>query len=161
MKLVHAIEAKGWILVGLLCGVMVLFSTQMMFTKPDPTTAITGSGCCNGERFSTAPTWTYDYAGELARYMGTFTLGMGLFGLALVLVPLRRRELWAWLVLWYVPVLFAVHGFWLGSFPFDIAPLALTTLGLLLMAGPVFRSRARRRAEQRDGSGRSRALVTS
>jgi peptidoglycan/xylan/chitin deacetylase (PgdA/CDA1 family) len=44
-------------------------------------------------------------------------------------------------VLWYLPVLFLVHGFALGSFPFDIVPLALATGGLLLMARPVLGSR--------------------
>jgi hypothetical protein len=137
-SLLDRIAAKGWVLVALLCGVMILFSTEMYFSTMDPSEPISGSLCCNGDRFETAPTWTHDYAGELAKYMGTFTFGMGVFGMALVLVPLRRREPWAWVVLWYIPVLFAIHGFALGSFPFDIGPLVLTTLGLLLMARPVF-----------------------
>jgi hypothetical protein len=65
-------------------------------------------------------------------------IGMGVLGLTVCAVPLRRRERWAWYVAWVVPALFAVHGFALGSFPFDIVPLALTTLGLLLMVRPVF-----------------------
>ncbi len=61
--------------------------------------------------------------------------------LAVVLFGLRRGERWAWAVLWWVPAMFAVHGFVLGSFPFDIVPLALTAGGLLLMVRPVFAPR--------------------
>jgi len=42
-----------------------------------------------------------------------------------------------------VPILFAVHGFVLGSFPFDAVTLALGLIGLLLMIRPVFLSPAR------------------
>ena len=135
-------ERHGWILVAALCGVMIVFGTGAFFSKPDPADPIVGSLCCTGERFSTVDPWVYAYAGEMGRYMGTFMFGMGLFGIVLAAVPLRRRERWAWLVLWYVPVLFAVHGFVLGSFPFDIAPLVLTASGLLLMARPVLGQRS-------------------
>jgi hypothetical protein len=74
--------------------------------------------------------------------MGTYMAATGIFGLVLCAVPLRRGERWAWWTAWTVPALFAVHGFALGSFPFDIVPLALTTLGLLLMARPVLGGRA-------------------
>jgi ATP/ADP translocase len=140
-----AIERKGWILVGLLAVVMILFGLMAFFGGgPGRSTAITGSECCNGERFDTVAPWAYDYTGEIARYMATYMFATGVLALVLVLVPLRRREPWAWAVLWIVPLLFAVHGFALGSFPFDIAPLTLTTAGLLLMARPVFGSAGRR-----------------
>ncbi|MCA1705069.1 MAG: hypothetical protein LC808_18130, partial [Actinobacteria bacterium] len=57
---------------------------------------------------------------------------LGVLAMSLILVPFRKRERWAWVTLWYLPALFAIHGFALGSFPFDIVPLALTTLGLLI-----------------------------
>jgi ATP/ADP translocase len=132
------VERHGWVLVGLLALVMLLFGLMAFFGEPGRSTPITGSKCCNGEQFSTVAPWAYQYSGELARYMATYMFGSGLLALALVVFGLRRGERWAWTVLWWVPVLFAVHGFVLGSFPFDIAPLVLSAGGLLLMVRPVF-----------------------
>lgn len=133
------IERKGWVLVGLLAVVMILFGLMAFLGGgPGRSTPITGSECCNGERFDTVAPWAYDYTGEVARYMATYMVATGVLALVLVLVPLRRRERWAWAVLWIVPGLFAVHGFALGSFPFDLVPLGLTVLGQLLMVRPVF-----------------------
>lgn len=140
------VERNGWVLVGLLAVVMLVFGATAFFGDLGRSTPITGSECCNGRQFSTVAPWAYDYTGEIARYMATYMFGSGLFALALVLVPLRRRERWAWAVLWYVPALFAVHGFALGSFPFDSVPLALTAGGLLLMVRPVFGPRRGRSA---------------
>jgi hypothetical protein len=136
-----AIERKGWLLVALPALVMLLFGVTAYFADLGRATPITGSGCCNGQTFSTVDPWAYEYTGEIAKYMATYMFGTGLLALALVLGPLRRRERWAWAVLWYLPVLFLVHGLALGSFPFDIVPLALATGGLLLMARPVLGSR--------------------
>ena len=133
-----AVERWGWILVGLLAAVMVVFGLEAFFSHPAPNDVISGSGCCNGHRLSEAPSWVYQYAQEMGRYMGTFMFGTGLFGLAVIFSGLRAGRRWAWGVCWYVPALFAIHGFALGSFPFDIVPLALTALGQLLMIRPVF-----------------------
>jgi hypothetical protein len=130
-------ERHGWVLVAALCALMTVFGVSAFFLTPDPAEPITGSLCCTGEQLSTVAPWAYDYTQELARYLGTYMVGTGVFGLVLATIPLRRGERWAWMVLWYVPVLFAVHGFVLGSFPFDIAPLVLSTLGLLLTVRPV------------------------
>ncbi|MGZ4538679.1 MAG: hypothetical protein ACXVXT_05220 [Blastococcus sp.] len=133
-----AVERRGWWLLALLTAVMVVFGLEAFFAQPSPTEVIAGSGCCNGHALSEAPPWVYDYAGELARYMGTFMVGTGVFGLAVVFGGLRHGRRWAWYVAWYVPILFAVHAFVLGSFPFDAVTLALALVGLLLMARPVF-----------------------
>jgi ATP/ADP translocase len=133
-----AVERKGWILVGLLAVVMILFGLMAFFSESGRSTPITGSKCCNGERFDTVAAWAFDYTAEITQYMASYMFATGVLALVLVLVPLRRHERWAWAVLWIVPGLFALHGFALGSFPFDIAPLVLSALGLLLMARPVF-----------------------
>ncbi len=73
--------------------------------------------------------------------MGTYMVGTGLFGLAVIFSGLRAGRRWAWAVCWYVPLIFVIHGLALGSFPFDIVPLALTGLGQLLMIRPVFARR--------------------
>lgn len=135
------IERYGWVLLALLSAVIVVFGLQAFWAQDGTGAAINGSACCTGHRFSEAPSWTYEYSIELARYMGTYMVGTGVFGLAVVLAGLRRARRWAWTVCWYVPVLFAVHGFVLGSFPFDIPTLALGVLGLLLMARPAFAAR--------------------
>lgn len=137
-----AVERYGWVLLALLTGIMVVFGVEAFFAQGDANTAISGSGCCNGHRLSEAPGWVFDYSLELAKYLGTFMVGTGVFGLAVVLAGLRSARRWAWLVSWYVPILFAVHGFVLGSFPFDIPTLALGIVGLLLMMRPVFGARA-------------------
>jgi ATP/ADP translocase len=135
------VERRGWVLLALLAAVMVVFGVEAFFAQDSATAVISGSGCCNGHRISEAPAWVYDYSIEQAKYMGTFMVGTGIFALALCLSGLRSARRWAWYVAWYVPVLFAVHGFVLGSFPFDIPTLALGILGLLLMVRPVFGAR--------------------
>ncbi len=43
------------------------------------------------------------------RAIGAASIGMGLFGSAIALVPFRRRERWAWWCLWYYPVFWTFH----------------------------------------------------
>jgi hypothetical protein len=50
------------------------------------------------------------------RLRGSFVLGMVVFGLSLILVPLRRGECWAWYVLWYYPVFFTLHVIAFGTY---------------------------------------------
>jgi ATP/ADP translocase len=139
-----AVERRGWWLLALLTCVIVVFGVEAFLSPGARSDVISGSGCCNGHTMSEAPRWAFDYAGELAKYMATYMIGTGVFGLAVVLTGLRHARRWAWYVAWYVPVLFAVHGFVLGSFPFDIPTLALGVLGLLLMIRPVFGAAAAR-----------------
>jgi ATP/ADP translocase len=136
-----AVERYGWVLLALLTAIILVFGVQAWLNQDAADTVINGSGCCNGHQLSAAPGWVYDYSVEQGRYMATFMAGMGLFGLAVVLAGLRSARRWAWAACWYVPVMFAVHGFVLGSFPFDIPTLALGVLGLLLMVRPVFGAR--------------------
>ncbi len=128
----NIVQRKAWILLALISTLMMVFGLQMYFSTPDLNQPIVGSLCCNGRKLSTATPWTIDYMLELAKYMGTFTVLDGVFAMALVLVPFRRRQRWAWWVLWAVPALFLVHGAVLGSFPFDLVPLGISLLGLLV-----------------------------
>lgn len=126
------VERKAWVLLALISAVMVVFGSQMFFVRPDLQEPIYGSKCCTGKVLADVTPWAVDYMQELARYMGTFTILAGLLSLAVVLVAYRRRERWAWVVLWGLPLLFLVHGAVLGSFPFDYGPLGLTLAGLLV-----------------------------
>jgi uncharacterized membrane protein HdeD (DUF308 family) len=43
------------------------------------------------------------------RAIGVASIGMGLFGLLITTNAYRRRERWAWFILWYYPVFWTVH----------------------------------------------------
>jgi hypothetical protein len=45
----------------------------------------------------------------LMRADGMASIGVGLFGVLITLVPFRRRERWAWWVLWFYPAFWLVH----------------------------------------------------
>ncbi|MDR2998838.1 MAG: hypothetical protein LBU78_12065 [Microbacterium sp.] len=75
--------------------------------------------------------------GELIyRADGLASIGFGLFGGMLTLVPYRRRERWAWGVLWFYPVFWTVHL--VGGLPpgkdhiHQIVFIALSLVGLLV-----------------------------
>jgi preprotein translocase subunit SecG len=66
------------------------------------------------------------------RLRGTAVAGMAIFGLAIILKSYRKGEKWAWYVLWYYPVFFAIHIVAFGTFLPDIIFLVISLLGLLL-----------------------------
>ncbi len=43
------------------------------------------------------------------RAIGVASMGMGLFGFMITLIPYRRRERWAWFTLWYYPIFWSAH----------------------------------------------------
>lgn len=45
----------------------------------------------------------------LMRADGLASIGVGLFGVMVTLVPFRRQERWAWFTLWFYPAFWAVH----------------------------------------------------
>lgn len=45
----------------------------------------------------------------LYRADGLASIGLGLFGGLLAVIPFRRRERWAWFALWFYPVFWAIH----------------------------------------------------
>lgn len=113
---------------------MVLFGSQAWSTRPDLQEPIQGSLCCTGRVLASAEPWLLDYLAELVRFMATFMVGMGLLVVVTAALPFRRGERWAWGAMWVLPGLFLVHGFVLGTFPFDVAPVVVTLLGQLLGA---------------------------
>lgn len=76
------------------------------------------------------------------RAIGVASIGMGLFGALIALIPYRRRERWAWFVLWYYPIFWAAHFF--GNLPpgqdhiHQIVFMILSLIGLLLPARGFF-----------------------
>ncbi len=49
------------------------------------------------------------------RAIGVASMGMGLFGVMITVIPYRRYERWAWFTLWYYPVFWSAHLF--GNLP--------------------------------------------
>ena len=43
------------------------------------------------------------------RAIGVASMGMGLFGVMITVIPYRRRERWAWFVLRYYPLFWGAH----------------------------------------------------
>ena len=70
------------------------------------------------------------------RLRGSFVLGMVVFGLAIILVPLRKGERWAWYVLWYYPIFFAIHVISFGTY-FPDGLLIIISAGSLLWSYPM------------------------
>lgn len=72
----------------------------------------------------------------LLRADGVALTGFGLFGIVVTLIPFRRGERWAWLLLWFYPVFWLVHL--LGTLPpgtdhvHQIVFVALSLAGLLV-----------------------------
>ena len=70
------------------------------------------------------------------RAIGVVSIGMGLFGLLITLIPYRHRERWAWFALWYYPVFWAAH--FLGNLPpgqdhiHQIVFILFSLIGLLI-----------------------------
>jgi hypothetical protein len=46
---------------------------------------------------------------QLLRADGLASIGLGLFGALITVIPFRRRERWAWYTLWFYPAFWAVH----------------------------------------------------
>ncbi|KHL02425.1 hypothetical protein [Sinomonas humi] len=72
----------------------------------------------------------------LYRADGLASIGLGLLGGLLALIPYRRRERWAWIALWFYPVFWTIHL--VSGLPpgkdhiHQVVFIALSLLGLLL-----------------------------
>jgi uncharacterized membrane protein HdeD (DUF308 family) len=79
------------------------------------------------------------------RAIGVASMGMGLFGVMITVIPYRRRERWAWFVLWYYPVFWSMHL--LGGLPpgqdhvHQIVFILISLAGLFLPANAFFPGR--------------------
>jgi hypothetical protein len=83
--------------------------------------------------------------GGLYRADGLASIGLGLFGGLLVLVPYRRVERWAWYALWFYPLFWATHLIWKlppgTDHVHQVVFIALSLIGLLLPVRAFFPSR--------------------
>jgi hypothetical protein len=72
----------------------------------------------------------------LMRANGVASIGLGLFGLLITLIPFRRLERWAWFILWFYPTFWLVHL--VGGLPpgkehvHQVVFIVLSLAGLLL-----------------------------
>jgi len=80
----------------------------------------------------------------LLRVDGLASIGLGLFGGLIAIIPFRRGERWAWWALWFYPVFWTVHlvgGLPPGRDPVhQVVFIALSLAGLLLPVRPYFRA---------------------
>lgn len=72
----------------------------------------------------------------LYRADGLASIGLGLFGGLIVVIPYRRAERWTWWALWFYPLFWLAHLIW-GLPPgtdhvHQVVFIALSLLGLLL-----------------------------
>ncbi len=87
----------------------------------------------------------------LIRANGLASIGLGLFGGLIAMMPFRRGEAWAWWAMWFYPFFWVVHL--VGGLPpgkdhvHQIVFIVLSLAGLLLPLPEMFRHRvpARRR----------------
>ena len=83
------------------------------------------------------------------RAIGVASMGMGLFGVIITLIPYRRHERWAWFTLWYYPVFWGAHLF--GNLPpgqdhiHQIAFIILSLASLFLSIRAFFQGEISRR----------------
>jgi hypothetical protein len=72
----------------------------------------------------------------LMRADGLASIGLGLFGILITLIPFRRGERWAWFTLWFYPAFWVVHL--VGRLPpgkdhvHQVAFIVLSLVGLLV-----------------------------
>jgi hypothetical protein len=84
------------------------------------------------------------------RTIGVASIGMGLFGVMIAVIPYKRRERWAWFTLWYYPLFWLAHL--LGGLPpgqdhiHQIVFIVLSVVGLLISARDFFPRPMSRRA---------------
>ena len=84
------------------------------------------------------------------RALGVSSIGMGLFGVMITVIAYRRRERWAWFILWYYPVFWLAHL--LGGLPpgqdhvHQIVFIVLSLIGLLIPVSEFFPRGMSRRA---------------
>ena len=76
------------------------------------------------------------------RTIGVASIGMGLFGVMITIIPYKRRERWAWFTLWYYPVFWLAH--FLGGLPpgqdhlHQIVFIVLSFVSLLISVNEFF-----------------------
>jgi uncharacterized membrane protein HdeD (DUF308 family) len=81
------------------------------------------------------------------RTIGVASIGMGLFGVMITVIPYRHHERWAWFTLWYYPIFWLAHL--LGGLPpgqdhiHQIAFVILSLISLLISMSEFFASSTR------------------
>lgn len=92
----------------------------------------------------------------LLRADGVASIGLGLFGVLIAVIPFRRRERWAWFALWFYPVFWVVHL--VGRLPpgkdhvHQVVFIVLSLAGLLLPVRQFFAQRSVARGAEGPGA---------
>lgn len=72
------------------------------------------------------------------RFRGSILLGMVIFSFAILFNSFRNGERWAWYVMWYWPIFFALHIYSFRAWIPDLPLLVLSSLALVLSYRKVF-----------------------
>ena len=86
--------------------------------------------------------WPGSSNGLFLRTIGVASIGMGLFGVMITVIPYKRRERWAWFALWYYPIFWLAH--FLGGLPpgqdhvHQIVFIVLSLVSLLISVSEFF-----------------------
>jgi hypothetical protein len=84
----------------------------------------------------------------LTRADGLASIGLGLFGVLISVIPFRRREAWAWWALWFYPPFWTIHL--VARLPpgkdhvHQVVFIVLSLVGLLITANQFVGSASRR-----------------
>lgn len=78
----------------------------------------------------------------MLRALGIATTGMGFFGTVITVMSYKRKEKWAWFILWYYPIFWTLHL--VGGLPpgndhiHQVVFIVISLLGLILPFGQFF-----------------------
>jgi hypothetical protein len=81
------------------------------------------------------------------RFRGSILLGMVIFGIGIIFNSYSKGERWAWVVMWFWPVFFALHIYSFKTWIPDLPLLLLTSFALVVSYKSFFKSKSASKTE--------------
>lgn len=141
-------ERYAWILLfamGLLLVIAGLSYIAIGFSeRPNQEASLWEGRISTAPLLEESPPQLSPIFGQVLRAWGIFELGFGVFVIAVTLISFRKRERWAWFVLWVLPAAMLaelLNVLWAGMNPGPIPIfLVVSILGLMLPFRRFFRA---------------------
>lgn len=127
------VPRRSWVMVTVVAGVMAAQGLFLTAVASPNTGLLEYMGFSNSSQFEAQVPATADFAQATLRLAGLWSAGFALLALTISVVAYRRGQLWAWSVLWVVPLV-NVLGFLSDRAVFADAPSDTGTLGPLFVA---------------------------